>query len=248
MLTTRVLTHVVGNGGLTSRKSTASKKRNYLSLVGMMTLDADMHTEVQSLIEQTMPANEHCQVEEYLNDDLPVCMETDSDSWEADFLQQLGQEEQQVSDQEASNEMVSRLRRSSNSAVFPFALSRFSLAVQWPRQLARRRLCRQQLLRAPDVRRRLSPLLHSFTAFLSGLLVCCSFCVQLHFRACRHWGGCQHLSPLFPWLRLLVHPRRSRPRRRRQLRWRLLWCRGVQTQRWRGPLCSVPCRATRPRS
>jgi hypothetical protein len=111
-----------------------------VSLVGMMTLDADMHTEVQSLIEQTMPANEHCQVEEYLNDDLPVCMETDSDSWEADFLQQLGQEEQQVSDQEASNEMVSRLRRSSNSAVFPFALSRFSLAVQWPRQLARRRL------------------------------------------------------------------------------------------------------------
>ena len=32
-------------------------------------------------------------------------METDRDSWEADFLQQLGQEEQQVSDEEASNEM-----------------------------------------------------------------------------------------------------------------------------------------------
>ena len=29
-------------------------------------LDADMHTEVQSLIEHTMPANEHCHVEEYL--------------------------------------------------------------------------------------------------------------------------------------------------------------------------------------
>ena len=42
-------------------------------------LDADMHMEVQSLIEQTMPANEHCHVEEYLNDDLPVCMETNRD-------------------------------------------------------------------------------------------------------------------------------------------------------------------------
>ena len=55
--------------------------------------------------EQTMPANEHCHVEEYLNDDLPVCMETERDSWEADLLQQLGLEKQQVSDEEASNEM-----------------------------------------------------------------------------------------------------------------------------------------------
>ena len=57
-----------------------------------------MHTEVQDLIEQTMPANEHCHVDEYLNDDLPVCMQTESDSWESDFLQQLGEEEEQELD------------------------------------------------------------------------------------------------------------------------------------------------------
>ena len=67
-------------------------------------LDADMRTEVQGLIEQTMPADGHCHVDEYLNDDLPVCMETDNASWEVDFLQQLGQEEQQISDDEPGNE------------------------------------------------------------------------------------------------------------------------------------------------
>ena len=35
-----------------------------------------------------------CNVDEYLNDDLPVCMELGNDSWEADFLKQLGQEKQ----------------------------------------------------------------------------------------------------------------------------------------------------------
>ena len=35
-------------------------------------------------------------LDEYLNDDLPVCMEADSGCWEADFLEQLGQEEQEV--------------------------------------------------------------------------------------------------------------------------------------------------------
>ena len=33
-------------------------------------------------------------MDEYLNDNLPMSMELDSDSWEADFLKQLGQEEQ----------------------------------------------------------------------------------------------------------------------------------------------------------
>ena len=47
-----------------------------------------MCTEVQGLIEQTMPADEHCHVDEYLNDDPPVCLETDIDSWKFDFLQQ----------------------------------------------------------------------------------------------------------------------------------------------------------------
>ena len=41
-----------------------------------------------------MPTDEHCNVNEYLNDDVPVCMEAEIDSWEADFLEQLGEEEQ----------------------------------------------------------------------------------------------------------------------------------------------------------
>lgn len=58
-----------------------------------------MHVEVQSLIEKTMPTDARCDVDEYLNDDLPVCMEVDNDSWEANFLEQLGQEEQDVADE-----------------------------------------------------------------------------------------------------------------------------------------------------
>ena len=56
----------------------------------------------QSLIEKTMPIDGRYGVDEYLNgnDYLPVCMELDSDSWEANFLQQLGQEDQKVADEE----------------------------------------------------------------------------------------------------------------------------------------------------
>ena len=51
-----------------------------------------------------MPVDEHCDVNEYLNDDLPVCMEAESDSWEADFLEQLGEEDEQQVDDEEPNE------------------------------------------------------------------------------------------------------------------------------------------------
>ena len=42
---------------------------------------------------------------EYLHgeDDLPVCLELDTDSWEADFLDQLGEDEE-VTDEEVTNE------------------------------------------------------------------------------------------------------------------------------------------------
>ena len=65
-------------------------------------LEADMRMEVQSLIEKTMPTDGRCNLDEYLSgdDNLPVCMEFDSDSWEADFLKQLRQEEQEVADEE----------------------------------------------------------------------------------------------------------------------------------------------------
>ena len=67
-------------------------------------LEADMRMEVQSLIEKITPTDRRCNVDEYLNADLPVCMELDNDSWEADFLKQLGQEEQEVADEEEDGE------------------------------------------------------------------------------------------------------------------------------------------------
>ena len=39
-----------------------------------------------------------------MNDDLPVCMELDNDSWEADFFKQLGQEKQKVADEKEDRE------------------------------------------------------------------------------------------------------------------------------------------------
>ena len=67
-------------------------------------LEADICMEVQSLIEKIIPTDGRCNMDEYLNDDLPVCMELDNDSWEADFLKQLGQEEQEVADEEEDGE------------------------------------------------------------------------------------------------------------------------------------------------
>ena len=64
-------------------------------------LEADMRMEV---LEKIMPTDGRCNVDDYLNDDLPVCMELDNDSWEADFLKQLGQEEQEVADEEEDEE------------------------------------------------------------------------------------------------------------------------------------------------
>ena len=54
-------------------------------------LEADAtFREVQSLIEQTMPT-EGCSVEEYLkgDDDLPICTDLDSDTWDANFMSEL---------------------------------------------------------------------------------------------------------------------------------------------------------------
>lgn len=65
-----------------------------------LSLEANTHMEVQSLIEMIMPTDGRYNVDKYLNDDLPVCMELGNDSWEADFLKQLGREEQEVADDE----------------------------------------------------------------------------------------------------------------------------------------------------
>ncbi len=68
--------------------------------------DADIRMEVQSLIEKTMPTGGRCDVDEYLqgDDDLPVCMDLNNDSWEADFLDQLGEDEQEVANEEEDKE------------------------------------------------------------------------------------------------------------------------------------------------
>lgn len=66
-------------------------------------LEADKLAEVHNLIEKTMPhADSRCSVDEYLNgdSDLPVCMGMDGESWEADFLEHLGQEEPEDEDEE----------------------------------------------------------------------------------------------------------------------------------------------------
>ena len=65
-------------------------------------LEADTRMEMQSIIEKTMAADRRCNVDEYLNcdNDLPSCMQLNNATWEADFLKQLGQEEQEEIDDE----------------------------------------------------------------------------------------------------------------------------------------------------
>ena len=69
-------------------------------------LEADLRIEVQSLIEKTMPAGGRCDLDEYLqgDDDLPVCMDLDNDSWETDFLDHLGQDEEEADEEEDEGE------------------------------------------------------------------------------------------------------------------------------------------------
>ena len=69
-------------------------------------LEADVRMEVQSLIEKTMPAGGRCDLDEYLHgdDDLPVCMDLDNDSWETDLLDQLGQDEEEADKEEDEGE------------------------------------------------------------------------------------------------------------------------------------------------
>ena len=57
-------------------------------------LQSDAQMELQSLIDQAMPANGACTCQEYLTgeDDLPVCKDFDNDCWDADYIAQLGEE------------------------------------------------------------------------------------------------------------------------------------------------------------
>lgn len=55
-------------------------------------LDIDESVELQSLINDVMPTNDSCNVEEYVNGDdiIPVCNDMDSDTWEENFYCNLG--------------------------------------------------------------------------------------------------------------------------------------------------------------
>ena len=59
-------------------------------------LEVDERLEIQSLIDKTMPTGKGCSVEEYLKGDF------DSNTWDANFLSQLGQqgEDSEVDDEE----------------------------------------------------------------------------------------------------------------------------------------------------
>ena len=49
-----------------------------------------------------MPTGQGCSVDEYIkgDDNLPVCTDLDSDTWDANFLSQLGQQEKESEDED----------------------------------------------------------------------------------------------------------------------------------------------------
>ena len=69
-------------------------------------LEVDERLEMQRLIERTMPTCEGCSVEEYLkgDNDLPLCTDLDNDTWDANFLSQLGQQVEESEDDQENNE------------------------------------------------------------------------------------------------------------------------------------------------
>ena len=58
-----------------------------------------------------MPGCDHCPLEEYVNgeDDVPVCLDACSDTWEEEFFDNLGQEDQgeDQDDEDSDNEQPS---------------------------------------------------------------------------------------------------------------------------------------------
>ena len=67
--------------------------------------DLDADHQVRDLISRTMPAEDSCTVEEYINgeDCVPVCSEFDKDTWDDTFLEEIG-EPSQISDNEESDD------------------------------------------------------------------------------------------------------------------------------------------------
>ena len=69
---------------------------------------------LQGLIDQTMTGCDHCPLKEYVNgeDEVPVCMDANSETWEEDFFNHLGQDEDQ--DHEESDNEQSDNEQSDN--------------------------------------------------------------------------------------------------------------------------------------
>ena len=65
-------------------------------------LEVDARLEMQNLIDRAMPTGQGCSVDEYIkgDDNLPVCTDLDSDTWDANFLSQLGQQEKESEDED----------------------------------------------------------------------------------------------------------------------------------------------------
>ena len=63
-------------------------------------LAADENMALQGLIDVVMTGCDHCPLEEYVNgeDDVPVCLDACSDTWEEEFFDNLGQEDQDEED------------------------------------------------------------------------------------------------------------------------------------------------------
>eukprot|EP00800_Vazella_pourtalesii_P009876 TRINITY_DN2478_c1_g3_i1.p1 TRINITY_DN2478_c1_g3~~TRINITY_DN2478_c1_g3_i1.p1 ORF type:complete len:161 (-),score=11.65 TRINITY_DN2478_c1_g3_i1:112-594(-) len=63
---------------------------------------------LQSLIDRTTTAQENCTLDEYLHgeDDLPVCVDLDNDSWDDNFLVQLGHNVQEINETDESDKEI----------------------------------------------------------------------------------------------------------------------------------------------
>ena len=68
-------------------------------------LTADESMALQGLIDEAMTCCDHCPLEEYVNgeDNVPVCVDACSDTWEEEFFDNLGQEDQGEEDQDEEN-------------------------------------------------------------------------------------------------------------------------------------------------
>ena len=68
--------------------------------------EADQCVVLQSLIDKTMSGHEACPLQEYINgdEDLAVCSNINDHSWESTFFKNLGQEDEEVSDNEEQEE------------------------------------------------------------------------------------------------------------------------------------------------